>query len=91
MAEIKKYVTAFLIIVDQDIISGELSKFSNIAFINTAPTVGGANVLINGALVPPGAAISINDETGAIDNTIYNIQFEVGGINRLLVITKTYK
>jgi hypothetical protein len=90
MAEIKKYKTNFLVIIDEDIISGEQSKFSSIAFINTAPIVGGADVLINGATLVPGASLSINDETRAIDNTMYNIQFVVGGINRLLVITKTY-
>lgn len=90
MVNDKKYKTNFLVIIDEDIISGEQSKFSNIAFINTAPIVGGADVLINGATLVPGASLSINDETRAIDNTMYNIQFVVGGINRLLVITKTY-
>lgn len=87
----KTYVTNIMVIIDQDIIKGSDLKFSSIIFINTAPTVGGADVILNGALIPVGASVQISDETGATDSTTYNIQFVAGGINRLLVLTKTYK
>jgi hypothetical protein len=87
----KTYTTEILVLIDQDIIKGAELKFNAILFINTAPIVGGADVIINGALIPVGASIQISDQTGATDSTTYNIKFVAGGINRLMVITKTYK
>jgi hypothetical protein len=87
----KTYTTNIMVLIDQDIIKGAELKFSSIIFINTAPTVGGADVIVNGALIPVGSSLQISDETGATDDTTYNIKFVAGGINRLLVLTRIYK